>query len=67
MSDSTVRTAAATPLNQIRNLNNRIALLTLRRINRTHSQADLEEINRLQKRVDALHRQITAEKYQRPQ
>jgi hypothetical protein len=61
--DTTIRTSSTTLLSQVRNLNNRIALLTLRRINRTHSTADLQEIERLQKKVDQLMRRMTEIKY----
>jgi hypothetical protein len=65
--DSTVRTAAATPLTQARYIHARLNALALKRANQTHSRADMEEMTTLRRKLEKLYREIDAQKYRRPQ
>lgn len=57
MNDTTQRIATTPTLDAIRNVNNRIAILSARRANQTHSTADREELDRLHKKLDRLNQE----------
>lgn len=58
--DTTVRASWTSILDSIRNVNNRLALLTLKTVNKTHSHADLVEIGELHKKLDKLNKEYDA-------
>jgi hypothetical protein len=60
MSDTTVRSSWRSILDSIRNVNNRLALLTLKTINKTHTHEDLVEIRELHHKLDKLNKEYDA-------
>ena len=55
--DTTARSSTTSLQTMIRNVNNRIALLTLRKILMIDTPADLEEIEQLRKKLENLNRE----------
>jgi len=64
--NTTTRSSTTSLQTMIRNVNNRIALLTLRKILMIHTPADLEEIEQLRKKLENLNREYyDAQKWQK--